>query len=161
MPNAERLQGTLDFIKTHPDKHNQCTWVSFEGRPPGQADLSDPDLDPVHGCGTVACFAGWASFLYGPEEGWKPVRLGGEFFEKPGVPVPGGSIHARQLASELLEIDEDTTDYLFCASRTLDELETAVGEIIDGTFVLPNDDYEDWDEDFLDEGQDLQGDDDA
>lgn len=138
MANAERLQGTLDYIKAHPEKHHQCTWISFEGGPPGQADLSDPDLDPVHGCGTVACYAGWASLLYGPEERWRPVRLGSEFFDHPAR----GQIHTRHLAPVLLDLDADEADYLFSATRTLDELETAIGEIIDGTFVARDEDYD-------------------
>lgn len=42
MPNIELLEKTMQYIKDHPEQHNQELW-----------------------CGTAQCFAGWAACLSG------------------------------------------------------------------------------------------------
>lgn len=44
--NTELLQQTMQYIKDHPERHNQGQWV----------------------CGTSACFAGWTLLLSGMME---------------------------------------------------------------------------------------------
>lgn len=43
--NVELLQQTMQYIKDHPERHQQDIWTNQ--------------------CGTAACFAGWAAMLSG------------------------------------------------------------------------------------------------
>lgn len=52
MANVEKLEAVLDYIRTHPDEHDQSTWA---GKGP---------------CGTTLCFAGTAVVLAGYEILW-------------------------------------------------------------------------------------------
>jgi hypothetical protein len=112
MANTERLQGTLEFLKNHPDQHVQAAWL--EGR--------------AGECGTVGCYAGWATALYGPEEGWSQGEKDDLWFHDDGRP----GAHVSILAEELLDLTEDEGAVLFAGGNDRNDLETMISDLVAG-----------------------------
>jgi hypothetical protein len=93
-PSAKTLAyQVLDHIDADPQSWEQGVWLD--------------------NCGTVACFAGWASLLSGdtPESG-----PGG------GVDTPAGPRYVSERARELLDVSEFLAGELFAASNTRADL---------------------------------------
>lgn len=107
-PNAELAYKVLDHIDADPGSWNQRYWIS---RP------------VAAGCGTAACFAGWACMLSGDRPWWS---LGAGSITD-WVMTDGGEQSVEQRAAELLGIDENTG--LFYSFNTREDLGRLVAEI--------------------------------
>jgi hypothetical protein len=111
-PNAELAYRVLDYVKTHPEQHDQGTYVSS----------LDTGNQPGPHCGTVACFAGWTCILSGDVL---------EFDEAEGLVVRGfaGDVHER--AEELLGLPADGRESfeLFIETQDPDDLPVRIAEI--------------------------------
>lgn len=121
MANIEKLEAVLDYIRTHPEEHDQGTWAA-------KTD-----------CGTAMCFAGTAVMLAGYEFVWD-CGIDGTFSAHLCRVPPG---HPDELCrwgqDELAEIPKvaqrelgltnDQKNWLFFHSDTLDDLEAAVKDI--------------------------------
>ena len=112
--NVELLEKTMQFIKDHPEKHNQAEW-----------------------CGTAQCFAGWAVELagYAHGEGFEDMGL----FDSPWSEKV---LTTREAATDLLGLTEAEADTLFAADNTRDALELMVKDLINGGTLGTPEDYE-------------------
>jgi hypothetical protein len=54
--NTELLQETMQYIKDHPQQHDQSVWMNE--------------------CGTAGCFLGWAAILSGKPLDWIKYNIG-------------------------------------------------------------------------------------
>ncbi|GIE35940.1 hypothetical protein Ait01nite_089850 [Actinoplanes italicus] len=111
-PNAELAYNVLDYIRKHPEQHDQGTYVS-------RLDTSN---QPGPLCGTVACFAGWTCLLSGDVL---------EFSESEGLVIHGfdGDVHDRAEQLLGLEADGDQSFELFLATQNREDLPRVVAEI--------------------------------
>lgn len=111
-PNAELAYAVLDHIDAHPEQWNQGVWVRIR----------------VRGCGTAACFAGWASLLSGdePYEHWSSDNGASSEIRSAET---GRIRQVRNRARDLLRITDWQADDLFDAGRIRSELDDAVAEI--------------------------------
>src|SRR2546428_4205985 len=116
--DRELAYAVLDRIETHPEGHDQSDWVSFIGD--GQ------------GCGTVACFAGWAVVLAGGSLlEWCQARITGlereprRYFDEDVSYTEG---HIASVAMTLLGLDEARAYALSHEDHTLHDLRRLVGE---------------------------------
>jgi hypothetical protein len=100
MHNIALLNRVMDHIDAHPAAHNQFTWVAHED------------------CGTVACFAGWTVLLHHdvarPDQAWKAQHYNDE--------------HLPFEAEVLLGLDREEAAWMFCGSRTREQLRGQVDE---------------------------------
>lgn len=110
-PDAELAYKTLDLIKANPDAFNMADW--FDSRDDEAIELDDLTDG---GCGTTACFAGWAIALSG-------YKLGGGIWR--GDEHLGYSYE--QFATKLLRLDPDRANYLFYVQDG--EIADAVAEV--------------------------------
>lgn len=99
--NTELLERTMQYILDHPEAHDQTTW----------------------GCGTVACFAGWACRLaeleqYGNYKDWFVIN--------------DAYYHVQQAARYILRLDYREADNLFHCRNTIDDLQRMVKELCNG-----------------------------
>lgn len=133
MANAERLQGTLDFILTHPDRHNQAIWFrkgSWDNPP-------DAETFEERTCGSVGCFAGWAAFMYGHEDNWRQASLGTEtWVHQPKAHTYVDMtlehrVHVSDAAREILGLTKDEQLILFDGDNTIDMLVDMVSDLVD------------------------------
>lgn len=121
-PNAELAYKVLDQIDADPKSWDQHTW-----------------LYEKEGCGTVACFAGWAVML----AGYKPVlnewmTFGGETTRSSrGVKFDGPILSIQDAAEQVLGIDEEDAEALFAGSNSRRQLGFLVAEIF-GPRPCPN-----------------------
>jgi len=104
-PNAELAYKVLDHIDAHPKQWDQSFWL----------DRTD--------CGTVGCFAGWATALSGLEAKFNEWGYG-RYVEVDGQPTM-----FREAAKELLGIGEEEGNALFSADNTREALGELVAEI--------------------------------
>lgn len=122
-PNAELAYKVLDYIKAHPDLHDQGEFL----HPSRELDqLFDRcEFVPVttdvviQHCGTTACFAGWTALLSG-----KTLHASGNVREE-----GGRTIDIERAAAGLLRINEYAASDLFYGAKDLDEVDAAVAEI--------------------------------
>lgn len=121
MPDATRAWAVLDYIRTHPEHHDQADFFALSLYDP-RRELSDRMQDvftdaagTLNSCGTTACFAGWVALLGGH-------RLNMYGFNE-------HRRHAQSIATELLGIDDEQADLLFFQAQSLDALETAIAEV--------------------------------
>ncbi len=94
---------TLDLIQAHPAKLDMNTWLSqAEEDEIGQTVVLE---DLTVGCGTTACFAGWAVLVAGGQlfaDSWGPMaQIGGDVDTVPRV------------ARNLLELSKEESLLLF------------------------------------------------
>jgi hypothetical protein len=73
------------------------------------------------GCGTVACFAGWAVQMFAPDT----AVLSGAYVYFPD----GRKLVVREYAMELLGLTDNQSDWLFAGSNTLAEPKRLIGRI--------------------------------
>ena len=124
MPDIEKLQRTVQFIKDHPEKHQQEVWS----------------------CDTGACFAGWAVLLHGWQQAvWGPDHLDYAGTAVHGQVVPDGmdptyvvdrakrtSQWVRDVAVKELDLKYEEAQLMFHGSNTIDVLELMVKDISNG-----------------------------
>lgn len=111
MANAQRLHGTMAHVLEHPEQHDQQHWITILNR------TTRPNP-----CGTTACFAGWAALLYGPELGYTRHEIGPEHWVSP----EGHSIHVRDVAMAVLDLNDDQANNLFAPNNRVHRLQTLV-----------------------------------
>lgn len=135
MANVEKLEQVLDYIKTHPGKHDQANWA-------------------VKGaCGTTLCFAGTAVMLAGYEMYWAGRGIlswdcgSTSLCKVPeghplSVRMPKDLDAARPLVAGIpsvaqreLELTDDEREALFIDAANLDHLEAMVKNIANGDDV--------------------------
>lgn len=129
MANNDRLQGTLDFILTHPNQHEQGIWLDCSHFNPPEGTFEERE------CGTVGCFAGWAAMLYGPEDGWRQQFATETRWIK--NPAEGECIldtpqyHVADVARAVLGLNGDEQDMLFDGDNTIEMLTDMVTDLIE------------------------------
>lgn len=114
-PNAELAYRVLDRIDAHPKQWDQGTWLYEKGN-----------------CGTVACFAGWASTLagYEPELGhWMTFHNETTRSALAMTSPSGDRMDVREAARIELGISGEQADYLFAGGNTREDLGEYVAEI--------------------------------
>jgi hypothetical protein len=120
MANVEKCEEVLQFIKDHPEKHDQGTWGH--------------ETD----CGTAACFAGWAVLLNGYELQLQfGDPFGGHCFDVKSLKTGVRSAVATA-AAEVLELTYGEAMTLFHAGNTFEELEQMVKNISNGDPIERN-----------------------
>lgn len=113
-PNAELAYRVLDLITANPEALDMGQWASSAVDPVSLADLTEGP-----GCGTTACFAGWALAA----AGYRVTRRGA-VYDGDGKGIDN---HIQSFAAGVLGLTEDQSDDLFF---TDDEyLTEAVAEI--------------------------------
>lgn len=115
--NVELLEKTMQYIKDHPEKHQQGTWVNF------QAD-----------CGTAACFAGWTCLLEGMDLKKLQSPAGTEYLLMPddSRADEDGDVEIQQVAGDLLGLTGQETNTLFCGINSQPMLELMVKDLVNG-----------------------------
>lgn len=123
--NTLLMEQVMTFIKDHPEKHNQKTWVGA-------------DYDPVtdEACGTTCCFAGHAMLLsgeysvknfgdkYDPDYGFIYSDTGEEFEDS-----------ERDVAQKLLGLNLMEAEHIFYSGVSNDiPLEIAFKDVMNGNF---------------------------
>ncbi len=107
---VELAYRVLDHIERNPDKHDQGFWVLAASGANAEKVMA--------GCGTTACFAGWAGLLAGA------VHVGGTVMK-----LDGSVWRAGALAAHLLGMTENEEDALFFDAADLADVRKAVFEI--------------------------------
>lgn len=106
-PGAPTLLAALTYVTEHPGRLQQAWWLSR---------VTEPQADGW--CGTAACIAGTVALLHG----WTPKF----FFEHARITsvVTKGDEQrdVDNVATELLDLDENDTYKLFDAGNTLHDL---------------------------------------
>ena len=120
--NIPLIRKTLDFIREHPEKHNQKTWAT-----------KTP-------CGTTMCFAGTAIWLSGGEFRFNEYgiadvvlqgQLSDEDFYREGVSWDGRAFgDVTNTAENLLGLSRSESEYLFPQATSLEDLETYVAWMV-------------------------------
>lgn len=96
--NKDLLFTTMEYIERHPEQWDQGAWGE------------------VTECGTVGCFAGWATMLNNPAH----------------APAPDGDSwlvedrFVQHHARDILGLDDEQVEVLFSAYRTMDDLRALV-----------------------------------
>lgn len=109
MANMVLLNRVIEFVTEHPENWAQETWGVHRG---------DHAPATEQWCGTTACIAGWTVLLTEPDEApWGP-GYGGTMQELDS--------DVQEIATRLLELNEDQRNFLFHEDRTLDEIKRAV-----------------------------------
>lgn len=112
MANVERLKEVREYIREHPEQHEQRFWAQKKG------------------CGTALCLAGTAALLAGQEFEWSADRamdIGGKTVT--GFLKDGGAISI--FAQDWLELTPAQVEYLFYEwdeERALDNLDDLIKE---------------------------------
>jgi len=107
MANVEKLEAVLDYIRTHPEEHDQSVW----------ADRGS--------CGTTLCFAGTAVVLSGYEILWDETTNDAYLCQR--GPETG---HIAEVAADELELSDVQANDLFLSADTFDDVERTVKDII-------------------------------
>lgn len=131
MKNIQLLKDTMEWIKAHPEQHNQGVW----------------GYTAKEACSTFMCFAGHAAVLAGgtfdrkiflEEDEWhvdaetgkhvptEYVDIVDEYGDPWDDELKEGIIHVAEFAAEKLGLDEDEKSYLFAGHRSRAELEEFV-----------------------------------
>jgi hypothetical protein len=113
-PNAELAYRVLDHIDADPNSWKQDVWIS------------------KHGCGTVACFAGWACLLSGDQPAADPDSDDDET-ERVHIAWQSGYEEVPERASSLLGIplaDWRTSEgHVFDEDNSREDLSRLVAEV--------------------------------
>lgn len=112
MRNVELLEKTMQYILDHPEKHAQGLWTN--------------------GCGTAACFAGWACYL----AGFRNHENDSDCISYYGEPY-----HVGDLAQRLLGLTFKERRCLFYGVNTRAELELIVKDLVNGDELRDHADY--------------------
>lgn len=119
MANVAKLEEVLDYIRTHPDEHNQDTWgVKTD-------------------CGTTMCFAGTAVHLSSEYTlTWRDGSHIGKGWEFVRGALKGGLVFSiSDTAAEILGLTDEERCALFYTADNLDDLEVMVKNIANGDLV--------------------------
>ena len=107
---------------------DQETWAGIPGESLEETagTLRERLEDAGTGCGTTACIAGWASILTAPE--------GSVIYHDSGLVRPPGGIllYPQDVATPALGLSAWQAEWLFRASRTLDQVTAALEAIAEG-----------------------------
>lgn len=116
----ERAFELLDFLKNHPDSHDQNFFASpaFGKRMSSFEPLTAARA--LNECGTVACAAGWAVLLAGGRIARPSLAV---------IPRIGLTGEVPVLAAELLGLDDDEAYRLFFDAQDLDDVADAIWDI--------------------------------
>lgn len=132
MRDTEKIQAVMDFIKDHPEKHEQT--IYFE---PSE-------------CGSVGCFLGWAAELYGEQCGYFRLRspnfrnlwvgpdgLDGEVtLEPPFTNLDDGSLlHVSTVGSRILGLAKEEEFIIEAGGNTLAVLDYMVKDLCNGAML--------------------------
>lgn len=96
MSDPDALDRTTQFVRLHPDLHNQRTWM----------------------CGTTACYAGWTVLLehgYGASSWRIPEAEEWEYTLPGGTQVYSAGTAIQVEAMRILRVSDDEADALFSA----------------------------------------------
>jgi hypothetical protein len=128
----ERAYELLDFLKNHPDSHDQEHWLYRIAPAIGEPMTAARALNE---CGTTACAAGWTVLLAGGEI----VLHEGVPYALPTASVPGmlsgTSVHA--VASRLLGLTQREEDMLFWEARNFADVADVIEYIFGPQPVTP------------------------
>jgi hypothetical protein len=119
-PFEPLMQRTLDYIRDHPEEHDQDSWA----------------VQTL--CGTKRCLAGTAVFLAGYHINYKrmlPVDDEDRLTHEASTcvdPTTGETRSIRRVAQELLGLDNDEVDLLFFGSGSVEYLSRVFSELTDG-----------------------------
>lgn len=117
---VDRLRRELEFLTANPDRHDQGAWYRL---PPPVAVDAEPGTDWT--CGTAGCLAGWTA-LHADHEPWLDAngRVPDDtLVVRPGTgPVHERLVEVRELAADLLGLNDGQADLLFAADNTLRDL---------------------------------------
>jgi hypothetical protein len=106
MANLAKIEAVLDYIRTHPEEHDQNTFAYRNA------------------CGTQMCFAGTAVHL---SDQYKIVWSGRE---SAGCVDANGNLESMpDAATEILGLTDQQSFQLFHVARNLDDLERVVKDI--------------------------------
>jgi hypothetical protein len=108
MPNIPLLEQVMAFIKDHPEKHDQGTWIND--------------------CGTAACFAGWTVLL----TGWQQSSVDTDEVWKDGSRRFVGSV-----AREELDLTDADADLMFAGQNTVETLELMGKDLVNEGRLFP------------------------
>lgn len=72
--NWRLITKVLRYIKNHPDRYDQNTWLEYDGRThySPKHDAYVPSDSPTM-CNTTGCFAGWCVMLSSTTKEWRQV----------------------------------------------------------------------------------------
>ncbi len=109
-PDARRAYQALDYIRDHPQEHNQAVFAKRTE------------------CGTVACLAGHVALLNGDDLLW-PEHFGSSLYAA-GVRLPDGTEQSiGERAAQLLGVNIEDEYALFYGAENYDDLEREVTRI--------------------------------
>jgi hypothetical protein len=111
-----RAYELLDFLKEHPDEHDQASWIGYWG---DAFALKTPvnAARALNERGTTACVAGWTCLL-----------AGDEFVDIERVAFPGGTALVPARACSLLGLDADEAQALFYVADDLSDVADLIAE---------------------------------
>ena len=111
MANVEKLEAVLDYIRQHPEEHDQGTWAE------------------TNACGTTLCFAGTAVVLAGYRVAWKEWDTEAYLCLPPGDEADEFE-RIDEVAKRILDLDDYQAKRLLLNSETFDDVERVVKDII-------------------------------
>ncbi len=111
MANVELLESTMQYIKDHPEGHDQTVWT----------------------CETGACFAGHAVLRNGYRASTR-IDMWGNRIPVNGVVIDDKGEHrpVDRTAQRLLGLSDEDADIMFSAYNTADQLELMVKDLANG-----------------------------
>lgn len=116
--NTELLERVMRHIDDHPEQHDQQVWIN--------------------GCGTAACFAGWAALLSGREH---VTETNSKSVYHWFISPAGWRDTPRMAATIALGLTDDEADDLFHACNSRDVLRLMVKDLVNGDQLADRDEY--------------------
>lgn len=141
--NFNRMAQVMRFCRQHPESHDQKLWIGVDevdhldmATPRGETDFGPASRDDVVittgeatanviSCGTTACFAGWTVLLNPGDR--LLVRPSGDADDVLTADGQFCSVQAR--AADLLGLNENEADAVFCDTSTLEDVAEALESI--------------------------------
>lgn len=113
----EKFKKVVDYLKRHPDRHAQTVWTNITFEDEKSKDYEGQEIN----CGTAACLAGTASFMFAPVGTvFRTDDLRLPFDPETGLyPSYGYDTYA----ARILEMTPTEMAVLFAAPRTVEEME--------------------------------------
>jgi hypothetical protein len=116
--NDERFKKVIAYLKKHPDRHAQTVWTNIPFEDEKVKEFEGQEIN----CGTAACLAGTAAFMFAP--------VGTTFYtddlQLPFNPETGlrpNYQYDRYAAEFILDMNPTESTMLFAAPRTIEEME--------------------------------------
>jgi hypothetical protein len=108
--NVEKLEAVMDYIRNHPEEHNQSSWAERGS------------------CGTTLCFAGTTVALAGYAIMWDALTNDAHLCRAPKNAFRNEYIS--EVAANELELSDAQARSLFLNALTFDDVERTVKDII-------------------------------